>query len=324
MRVHTTGRLALIATAVAAAAKRRRGADRAHALKHDEGVADGIRRIAAGRANSAVDELRGHGASDRPAAVHEARKDLKKTRSVIRLVREPLGEETYRRENERFRDAGRRLSGIRDAHVRVATLEALRERFPGELDDHDLDVVAQEVEGTMAPSNAENGGDPLERAAAEVEAGGDAISDWPLEGEDWKLIDAGLRRSYRRGRNRFKDVVANPSDENVHEWRKRVKDLWYDLRILAPAEPKRIGGMAKEVHELSDLLGDHHDLAVLRDHASNNGASARALSLFALRRAIRRRQDELLARALKRGEKIYAKKPKAFTKRLRSHSRDWR
>jgi CHAD domain-containing protein len=317
------GTLAATGAAVAAVTKRRRRHDGAYALKEKESVGDGIKRIAAGRAASAVDELRGRGSSDPRTAVHEARKDLKKLRSAIRLVREPLGEETYRRENDRFRDAGRRLSPMRDANVRVATLEALRERFPGELDDADLDVVVREENGRL-PSPDGNGADPQERAAREIEVGGDAIPDWPLEGDDWGLLDAGLRRSYRRGRNRFRDVAADPSDENVHEWRKRVKDLWYDLRLLAPAEPKRIGGAAKKVHRLSDVLGDHHDLAVLREHASHTGASARAHCLFRLRRAINLRQDELLKEALKRGEKLYAEKPKAYTKRLRSHWRDWR
>jgi hypothetical protein len=62
-------------------------------------------------------------------AVHEARKDLKKLRAVLRLVRDDLGDAVYRSENVRFRDAGRMLSGARDAHVRVETLAALRERF---------------------------------------------------------------------------------------------------------------------------------------------------------------------------------------------------
>jgi CHAD domain-containing protein len=318
------GAVAATGVAAAAVARRRRSPDRAYALRRGEKAADGIRRIADGRAQSAVDELRGRGEPERPAAVHEARKDLKKLRSVIRLVRGPLGEEVYRHENDRFRDAGRMLSGMRDADVRVETLEALRERFPGELDDRDLDVVVREDGARPASQHGGNGPDALARAAREIEAGGNATSEWQLDGEDWDLIEDGLRRAYRRSRNRFRETAADPTDESVHEWRKRVKDLWYDLRILAPAEPERIGRMAKGVHKLSDLLGDHHDLTVLRDHVSSNGALAGTSSLLILRRAIGRRQDELLARALHRGEKLYTHKPKAFTKRLRSHWRDWR
>ena len=81
------------------------------------------------------------------------------------------------------------------------------------------------------------------------------------------MIGPGLKRSYRRGRNRFRDVRAEASDEWVHEWRKRVKDLWYHLRLVRNAKKSVLGEAADEAHELSDLLGDHHDLAVLRDDA---------------------------------------------------------
>jgi CHAD domain-containing protein len=313
-----------VAGGTAVLTRLRRGEDRAYRLRREEAVAEGIRRMAAGRADDALDQLRGAGAAEPAAAVHEARKDLKKLRAVIRMARDALGEEPYRRENDRYRDAGRLLSGIRDAHVRVQTFEALRERFPGELDDPELGAVVRQGDAGASTSREGNGLGPFDRAAREIEAGREAIPGWELEGEDWDLLEAGVRRSYRRGRNRFGDVSADATDENVHEWRKRVKDLWYHLRILAPAHPKRIGGMADGVHELSDLLGDHHDLAVLRDHVSDNGAMAHASSLFMLRRAINRRQDELLAKALRSGGKLYAPKPKAFTKKLRSRWRDWR
>src|SRR5689334_2583821 len=49
-------------------------------------------------------------------AVHDARKKLKSARAGLRLLR-PLDEPLYRRENERLRDAGRRLSAVRDGKV---------------------------------------------------------------------------------------------------------------------------------------------------------------------------------------------------------------
>src|SRR6187455_1799200 len=125
---------AALAVTKAATELRRRVGDRgerdsasaAYRLKRTEPVAEGVKRIAAGRANSAAGHLRGEEGEDLPVAVHKARKDLKKLRSVIRLVRKPLGDDVYRRENERFRDAGRMLAGMRDEQARAETLEGLR------------------------------------------------------------------------------------------------------------------------------------------------------------------------------------------------------
>lgn len=70
-------------------------------------------------------------------------------------------------------------------------------------------------------------------------------------------IDAGLERSYRRGRDGFRSLGDEPSAFALHEWRKRVKDLWYQLRLLPPVWPavlKGPGAAAAELADLSDAL----------------------------------------------------------------------
>ena len=108
---------------------KRRG--RAYWLKRKEPVDDGLRRIAAGRAESALERLRGATPGDEefPDAVHGARKDLKKLRTVLRLLRDRIGREAYDEQNRRYRDAAGRLSESRDAEVRLATLDALGKHF---------------------------------------------------------------------------------------------------------------------------------------------------------------------------------------------------
>ena len=69
-----------------------------------------------------------------------------------------------------------------------------------------------------------------------------------------------------------------PSAEHMHEWRKRTKDVWHHLQLLEESWQPVIGAVADEAHELSDRLGDEHDLTVLEGvgdwHASAlNGSS---------------------------------------------------
>ena len=61
----------------------------------------------------------------------------------------------------------------------------------------------------------------------------------------------------------FGHARRQPSDENLHEWRKRLKDLLYQLRLLQAAWPTVLGAYVQEAHRLADLLGDDHDLTVL-------------------------------------------------------------
>ena len=304
-----------------------KGSSRSYRLEDGEKPSAGIERIALGRIENALDEIGGSGSDGFAESVHEARKDLKKVRGVLRLVRDEIGDEPYRRENERFRDAGRVLSGARDAEVKLETIDALREHD----DEAPTKTALRPYIRALERERDELASEDEERAAltvrveTELEAGLAALDDWVPQTDGWQLVGEGLARSYRRGRSRFADSREDPSAENVHEWRKRAKDLWYHLRILTPVWPEVVGELSDQTHELTDLLGDHHDLEVLAEDA--RGRRDRfddPEDLQELLRAIERRQAELLGSALELGERLYAEKPKAFVSRFESYWSAWR
>ena len=99
--------------------------ERAFRLYKDEPTPDGIRRIARGQLDQAHDELADRPKRNPATALHDTRKGFKRLRATVRLARGALDDETYRRENIAFRDAGRCLSGVRDASVLLETLDAL-------------------------------------------------------------------------------------------------------------------------------------------------------------------------------------------------------
>ena len=99
---------------------------RAYRLKTKESPSEGARRIALGRSEKALERLQEVDRDELAGAIHGARKDLKKLRGLLRLIRAELGKKTFKAENRRYRDAGRLLSGSRDAEVKLETLLALR------------------------------------------------------------------------------------------------------------------------------------------------------------------------------------------------------
>lgn len=292
-------------------------------LRRGESAADGVRRVAAKRAEKAVERLREAGGEELPTAIHGTRKDLKKVRAVLRLVREELGEKAYRSENRRYRDAGRQLAASRDAEVKLETLAALREHFG----DSVPSSQARAWEAALAADRdrvqgAAGGGEQTEAAIEAIETAAQRIPDWPLDADSWKLLEPGLTRGYWRGRAALRRARSSGRAEDVHELRKRVKDLWYQLRLLHDAWPAALEAAAEEAHRLADLLGDHHDLALLaedlrsREGLANSRAATEAL--------IAERQEELLGEALKLGARLYAEKPKCMRKRLRAYWRAWK
>lgn len=297
---------------------------RTYRLGRDEGTAEGMRRIALGRSEIAAEHLREARRVDDPSdCIHAARKDLKKLRAAIRLLRHELGEQAYRAENARYREAGRLLAPSRDAEVKLETLEGLRERLVGRL-------PAGEVEGWLedlrrerdAALEAVREGSAIEQALALIEEGGERIAIWPLGRGSWKLVGPGIDRAYRRGRKAMRKALEDPSGERLHRWRKRVKDLWYHLRILRDALPASRLPMIDLADDLADLLGDHHDLAVLRDDLLRREPPA--ASRTALAAAIAERQEELVAAAFDLGRRLYAIKPKDLRRELRGGWEGWR
>jgi CYTH domain-containing protein/CHAD domain-containing protein len=301
------------------------GLSKAFRLKRREGAGEGLRRIARGRVEKALERLREVEEDELADAIHGARKDLKKLRSVLRLLREELGKKRFRTENKRYRDAGRLLSASRDAEVKLETLRELErcggDRFPAgasvawyEALEADRDRIAGGAEGETA--------EKLAAAVTAIEDAGQEISSWPIGTDSWRLIEPGLRRGYRDGRRALKRVQADGGTDNVHEFRKRAKDLWYLLRLLHDAWPGLLEASADEAHELADLLGDHHDLAVLAEDLDARAGLVTSRADF--EKLIEGRQGELLGAALGLGERLYAEKPKHFLRRLRGYWRAWR
>jgi CHAD domain-containing protein len=285
-------------------------------LKRRESESDGIRRVAHGRADDAVRRLRDEDA-DEAEAVHEARKDVKKLRATLKLVRPVIGDDTYDRENERFRDAARELSDARDAQVRLQTVDALSERFPDEPPPGGWWAVRAELAGDEATNGALEG--LRERAATEIAAGDEAIDDWPLHEDGFELLRPGLHRAYARARKRYRAAREEPTDVALHDWRKRSKDLWYHLRLVRRAWPVVLGAMADEAHELSDRLGDDHDLVVLLADLGNEGSHLTAEQRAHLGDLAARRRTELQEAAFAYGERLLAEKPKRFVARVEEY-----
>jgi CHAD domain-containing protein len=166
-------------------------------------------------------------------------------------------------------------------------------------------------------------GDRHGDAIATIEEVAARAPQWRIDDDGWKLLAPGLDTAYSEGREAFAALGGSPSFEAVHDLRKRGKDLWYQVRLLRDAWEPVLDATAEEIHDFTDLLGDHHDLAVLAEDLEERPEvdPAQRETLKAL---IVARQEALLAEARAGGERIYAEKPKAFGRRLRAYWRAWR
>jgi CHAD domain-containing protein len=290
-------------------------------LSVDDDVASSVRACAREQLAAAAERLERAG-EDPVTAVHEARKHLKKTRALLRLVRPALGRRAYRRENDALRAAALALSGTRDADVLAQTAPKLAEHATGRLSAGTFEQLTAALAAEAAARRGRAAdAPPLATVVGALRAAELRVEAWPLEEADWETVLAGLTRAYARGRVAFAVARAEPTAELLHAWRKRAKDLWYHQRLLAPAWPAVLEAQAEEAHALSELLGDDHDLAVLAGRLATDGAAAPLPPAVdaergELRALVAHRSEQLRAEATRLGRRVYAESPKAFSRRV--------
>jgi CHAD domain-containing protein len=283
-------------------------------LEPGESPREGLRRIVREQFAKALDELAD--GSEPAEVVHSVRKRLKRLRALLRLARGGMDEATFDREKGRLRDAARPLSEARDAAVLVATLDGLG--LPGAVAKVRDTFLLRQSEATR---RALGDGPAFDDHAATLRDIRDAL-EGAFADVTWPVLREGLRRIERQGRRAFRVARESSTDVNLHEWRKRVKDLGYALDALRPIRPSVIGQRANLADELAEALGDDHDLAVLRGALlAGTGPAAAAVELVP---AIDARRESLRESAFGLGRKVYRERPSDSADRLDRAWRTWR
>jgi CYTH domain-containing protein/CHAD domain-containing protein len=278
-----------------------------------------VRRVAAERLGDAIEHLDRVLAdpehADLETAVHEARKRCKASRGLARLVGPALGD-GFRSFDRTVSEGANQLSMLRDAQAVLNTFDALLAARP---DDDVLRTVRhrQAVMSAEAAHSAVAVDDArISTARALLVEARDASQAWTIP-RGFDTLESGLVATYRQGRSALRRVHNAPSDRRVHEWRKVVKYLWYQVQLLHDAAPSVLGPLENQLDALAEALGDDHDLSVLvellDDRPDDYGTPG---DVAHVRRLARAHQRELRTYSVRAGSTIYAEPDHAFVHRI--------
>lgn len=287
-------------------------------------VREEFRRVALDEFEASLAHLRDPEAVGLAVAVHETRKSCKRLRALFRLVRPSIPERRYRSLNAGVRDAARELSAGRDAQALVAMFDDLIAAHGA--DPHgDLIIVRKGLEERVADlewGETEGPPRPLVRARERLELARDTTNSTQVSGEGFKALRGGLAATYRRGRRALAGMQRDATPEQSHEWRKAVKYGWHQLQLLEVTAPSVLEPTASRFHQLSDALGDAHNLVVLGQVLEASPARFGGPETVdqVLVMAGRSRAD-LEQRAVRLGLRLYAEPPRVYARRLHAY---WR
>ncbi|HWA74105.1 MAG TPA: CHAD domain-containing protein [Polyangiaceae bacterium] len=252
--------------------------------------------------------------------VHEARKHLKRLRAVLALGRSAIESGSLDEQAQAARAAATELSALRGQAALLTCFDALLERAPPDVCAPD---AMQRVRAALSPiaDSARDLEAPLEQARAillrararanqlEVVAG--------LTG--WDAWSPGFRSTYRAARRALTHALRYPSARQLHAFRTAEKRHLYQVELLEPIWEGPLRAQREELAELGELLGDHHDLALLSRELERHPDLQEELS--ALKPVIQHRLAKLERAAVGLGARAFAEKSAAIARRFGEYFR---
>lgn len=254
-------------------------------------------------------------------AIHSFRKNMKRLRSLYRLVSRQAPD-FQKRENARLRDTARSLSAIRNAAAIVDTGRYLQENARNAEEAEALDRIVSILEARRdwmaeAESDLEQRLHDTAGTLREAIAALDDITFDKSHRKNARMLAKSWRRTASRARKALDACHEDAAAEDFHELRKRTYDYRLYHALLHDLWPSAMKAKRDCAKDLVDRLGHINDLSVLSGLVeAEPQLFTRNDDLAHLLDAIIFRQQEDRREALLGAETLYGDEPDDEAQRL--------
>lgn len=292
-----------------------------YAFRPGRPFTDDFRAIAAEQFTQAVMTL-----EDRPdglhEAIHEARKNFKRLRSLYRLVAADAPQ-FQKHENARIRDMARNLSTVRDAAALVENAQYLRASAASVEQEKALTHICKRLE-KRRDRIAACETDIEDRVAATIvtcEHALQALAHVSFDDRRRRTaarLTKGWQQTLKRAA-RAKEACGSSTDAGAfHELRKRAQDYRMHLGLMRDTWPSAIQAKRSEAKMLVDTLGHLNDLSVMIQLINEDPALAgNSQDQAHLIAAVIARQETLRDDALTLATTVFQEQPDEESRTIR-------
>ncbi|HPE24032.1 CHAD domain-containing protein [Albidovulum sp.] len=294
----------------------------------DEPVSKSVRRLARNRMEASL-ALVADADRPLPERIRELRKNIKKTRALIRLVRPNF--KGFDRENDALRKAAAVIADLRDNDALAEAFDAVARRVYVPFDAREAlrarilkPLPSPEVEGdaTGAGATGAEGASPVDAALAEharlVQGIAERARGWKIGATGFDALAPGLERTWSAAQKAMRQSQAEPTGLSLHQWRKRAKDHWYHARLLAPVWPEMMAHHVAAADALGERLGEARDLAFLIEALTGAEGGEDFIA------TARQEEDRLLDAASTLGTRFFSEPAQGLSRRWRGWWEIWR
>lgn len=258
-------------------------------------MARNLRRLLKSQNAKAIRELEAF-LSDPEQTVHEARIAFKRIRTLLRLLKKALGKYTYRHFNQAYRSLGLSLSAQRDSWAKQEAIQKLSTETPDSTPPSTDKVAPEDIKA-------------VDDVLSILYTLREELAAIKIRPRGFKLGRKAGLKIYRDGQASMYRARVTDRDEDFHEWRKNAKHLYHLVAILRPIEKNELVPLRDKLYTLTQLLGDDHDLSLLKSDAIK--AQDQALA-----EKIANEQKNLRKEALICGAKLYRTPGRDFIQRM--------
>lgn len=236
--------------------------------------------------------------------VHKFRKALRRARATLDLVADSLPPKAARAALRTFRDARRSVSDARDFTV----APQIAGQLPFDADQQAA-MNAVFLAATSETPEASLVAQSMRAGATAVVAQIEQVIALVPESIDWAIPRAGLRKIYGEARRARRD--AKDDADAFHRWRRRTKELAYQLELLATVAPQA-AAYAQQLEAVIDAQSLAVDLIMLIGFIKEHGDDTTGKLMSFLDQQVAGQMH--LAR--RTGRDLFAAKPKAFVREI--------
>jgi CHAD domain-containing protein len=259
----------------------------------------------------------------RDEAIHEARKSVKKVRAILQLIDADDGAGLANSQHQ-LQTVNRRLSRVRDADAMMSILDKLRSESPRLVSKRTFMRARRRLSSYKRAAMA-----AAARKRVWTKAGRDlrklrqATKRWRPTHRGFGALEPGIRFTHRRGREAMVRARKGQRAADFHQWRKQIKALWYELRLIENCD-RSVQRDVAALQRAETFLGDDHNVVVLCAELSKDASICDGpVDLSRLRLAADRYQCNLRRKAIGNAQRIYRRQSRKYVKGIKRVWKTW-
>lgn len=254
-------------------------------------------------------------------SIHEMRKNIKKIRGILRLVRYEIGKDNYEALNAFYREIANTIAVLRDDTSQIELLKGMQLNLRSAEISRAIASAISQVKVRRKKEFARFYADDLHHNISKLLK--NKLQDYgelTIVGDPDSFIFKGIKKVYRKARTAMEATEELNSRELYHDLRKQVKYLMYHLSIISHTLSPTFQRYVSDLNELSDHLGNLHDLDLFNAQVLNPELiKLKEPSREALLKHIYRRRSYLKRKIHRLGDSVFRFTDKEFSQHIYSN-----